>query len=82
MGLGFRGTASLFLPTLSTPISPRAPHCGLTGTLLMSGFSSTFRCKTPAAFAGWMVDVLLPSLPITAASLCCAEELERYGVCL
>lgn len=81
-GLVFRGSASLFLPTLTTPTSPRAPVSGLTGSLLMSGFSSTFWCVTPTACGGWIVDGLLPSLPITAASLCCEEELEGYGVCL
>lgn len=48
----------------------------------MSGFSSTFLSETPAVCAGWVVDGLLSFLPITAASLCCAEELEGYGVCL
>lgn len=45
-------------------------------------FFSISLCVTPAACAGWMVDGLLPPLPVTASSLCCAEELEGYGVCL
>lgn len=49
----------------------------------MSGFSSILWCVTSAACAGWMmVNGLLPSLPLSAAGLCCTEQLEGYGVFL